>query len=431
MNRWSLVVFCLVFVCLIECTSSNALAITDGLDSHTITVCEGTFHGGTLTKDTTLLLNGSPYVITDNIVVTAGVTLTIQPGVMLQFRAGRSLIVEGRLVAVGTPSSPVVFTRHGAAPWGAIVFLGSTADNHISYATVEYAGVDEHNPYWQGIIAYDSKLRVEHSTIRHLDLMGLTLESCEALVSDNVIHDVCIDGIHVIWGSVVVRGNHVYNAYEGIELEFMDTPAVLLDNHVHDIVDDCIDLDSSSAIIERNELHHCGDKGISIAYTSSVTLVNNLVYTCTEGIAVQDGSSARIVNNTVTDNQHGIGLHKHYLESGGTATLVNCVVWGNGTDLELRDGSVVTITYSDISSDAGGIWPGEGNINADPLFLAPQNHIYQLSEDSPCVDTGTPMSAPGEDIWGISRPHGERCDRGGYEFFQFFSYHLPLITRPR
>jgi len=386
------------------------------------------FQGGTLTEDTTLLTNDSPYTITAGITVTAGVTLTIQPDVTLQFEAGRSLVVEGRLIAVGTSSSPITFTRYGTDPWGAIVFQSSTADNHLTYATVEHARVDGHNPYWQGVIAYGSKLNVAHSTIRHMGLMGLTLENSEALVQDNVIHDVGLDGIHAIWGDVVIRDNHIYNAYEGVELESMTTPAAVLDNHIHDIADDCIDLDVSSVTIERNQLHHCGNKGVSIAYTSSVTLVNNLIYTCTEGVAIQDGGSSHIVNNTVTGNQYGIRLHKHHVEDGGTATLVNSIVWGNGTDLELYDGSTVTVTYSNVFSSTGGTWPGVGNINADPLFHAPQRDVYRLQKDSPCVDMGTPVGAPDEDIRGIPRPIGEGYDQGAYEFFEFFSSYLPFTS---
>ncbi|MCK4451314.1 MAG: right-handed parallel beta-helix repeat-containing protein, partial [Anaerolineae bacterium] len=354
------------------------------------------FHGGTLTEDTTLLASGYPYVINEDIVVPSGVTLTIEPGVTLQFQAGRSLRVEeGRLLAEGTPSQPIVFTRHGTDPWGAVVFQNSAADNRIAYATVEYAGAAD-NPYWKGITAYYSTLCVEHSTIRHLDgwNTGVYLEGSKAQVLDNVIHDVGEDGIHIVWGDVVVRGNHVYNAYEGIELEFMVTPAVLLDNHVHDIADDCIDLDASAAVVERNELHHCGDKGISVGYPSSTTLVNNLVYATREGITIEDGAVSRIVNNTVTGNQIGIGLHRAHEEDGGFATLVNCIVWDNGVGLEVRDGSVITVTYSNV----GGGWPGEGNINADPLFRTPQGSDYRPLESSPCVDAGTPVGAPDEDI---------------------------------
>ncbi|MBU0705423.1 MAG: CotH kinase family protein, partial [Chloroflexi bacterium] len=375
-------------------------------------MAQDAFTGGTLTEDTTLASSGSPYVISADIIVPTGLTLTIEPGVTLRFQAGRSLRVEGgRLVAEGAPSQPILFTCDGTDEWGAIVFQNSAADNRIAYATVEYAGQAEVNQYWQGVIAYDSKLRVECSTLRHLGLMGLTLEGCDAQVLDNVIHNVGLDGIHVVGGSVVVRGNHVYEASEGIELEHVFTLAELTDNHVHHISDDCIDFDASLAIVERSELHHCGNKGISISYGSAVTLVNNLVYTSTEGIAVQDGSTAHIINNTVVDNQLGVGLHKHYLESGGIATLVNCIVWGNGTELELRDGSTVGVTYSNVE----GGWPGEGNINTDPQFLAPQEGDYQLWEDSPCVDAASPAGAPGEDILSVPRPQRAGYDQGAYE----------------
>ncbi len=406
-------------------TRDNVFVITDGLDSRTITVYWDNFHGGTLTEDTTLLTSGYPYVITDDIVVSSSITLTIEPSATLRFRAGRSLRVEGRLVAVGTPSRPVVLTRDGTDPWGGVTFQNSAADNRIAYATVEYAGAAGSNLFWQGITAYDSKLCVEHSTIRHLDgwRTGLYLEGSEAQVLDNVIHSVSKDGIHVVGGDVVVRGNHVYSAYEGIELEFMVTPAVLLDNHVHDIVDDCLDLDASLAVVERNELHHCGDRGISIGYPSSTTLVNNLVYASREGIVVEDGAVSRIVNNTVADNQLGIGLHKNHEKNGGFATLVNSIVWGNGTALEVRDESVVTVTYSDVEDG----WHGEGNINAAPMFRAPQSGDYRLREGSPCVDAGTPVGVPDEDIRGDPRPFGRGYDQGAHEYREFFSY-MPLVS---
>ena len=216
----------------------------------------------------------------------------------------------------------------------------------------------------------------------------------------------------------------------------MITPALLLDNHIHDVSDDCMDLNHSWAVIERNELHHCGDKGISIGHPSSTTLVNNLIYGCMgskhdpysgTGIAVKDSAVSRIVNNTVTDNRHGIYLYEgHEEQGGGIATLVNCIVWDNqDSSLKLDALSTITVTYSDIEEG----WPGEGNISTDPLFRTPQSGVYRLLEDSPCVDAGTGDGAPDEDIRGIHRPHGEGYDMGAHEFFEYFSCYLPLILR--
>jgi len=182
-------------------------------------------------------------------------------------------------------------------------------------------------------------------------------------------------------------------------------------------------------------LHDCGDKGISIGHPSSTTLVNNLIYTCLgkdedpysgTGIVVKDGAVSRIVNNTVSDSRHGVYLYEgHAGEGGGFATLVNCIVWGNEAALELDALSTLTVTHSDIE----GGWPGEGNIETDPLFRDSENDIYRLLEDSPCVDTGTAEGAPAEDIRGIYRPHGEGYDRGAHEFFEYFFFYVPLALR--
>jgi len=48
----------------------------------------------------------------------------------------------------------------------------------------------------------------------------------------------------------------------------------------------------------------------------------------------------------------------------------------------------VTATYSDIQ----GGWPGTGNIDSDPEFTDPANGNYNLSETSPCIDAGDPLS---------------------------------------
>jgi parallel beta-helix repeat protein len=372
------------------------------------------FHGGTLTEDTTLLASCHPsYVISDDITVMAGVTLTVEPSVTLRFQTDRSLIVEGRLVAAGTSSHPVVFTRDGTDPWGGIVFQSSTADNLIRHAVVENFDIrGTLVPTFllqTGINAYSSTLRVEQSIIHHLGGPALFSENSAVHMLDNVVHDVLTDGVHIVEGQ-----------------------AVLLGNHIHDISGDCLALNRSSAIIERNEVHHCNEAGISASQSSSATLVNNLIYATRDGVEITDGGMSRIVNNTVADNERGgIQLHQeHPGAGGGDATVVNSIVWGNQTDLEMDVFSTITVTYSDVRTFTGTVvLPGGENINSDPLFRDPQNGNYRLLEGSPCVDTGTPVGAPEEDIRGVYRPHGDGYDLGAHEFFAYFFCHLPVAWR--
>src|SRR4029079_6784870 len=76
-------------------------------------------------------------------------TLTIDPGVTMQFRPQNLLEVEqtGTLIARGTPADPIEFTSSAMTPargdWTGIQFLGvPSAASVIDHATVMYAGDD-------------------------------------------------------------------------------------------------------------------------------------------------------------------------------------------------------------------------------------------------------------------------------------------------
>ena len=419
-------------------TRDNRFVISDGLESRAITVYWDYFQGGTLTQDTRLWTSARPYVINQDILVPAGVTLTIEPGVTLQFGADRVLRVEGgRLLAEGTAEQPIYFTRQGAGYWGGILLYNSPADNRIRHAVIEYTREVIAAPRTHGVSAYNSRITIADSIIRHT-------QDSNAVIADygstlyllrNEIYDIESDPVHATGGYAYIQGNVIHDAMrgfpppDGIELSDMVTPAVVLDNEVYNILDDCLDLNHASAVIERNELHDCGNKGISIGWPSTTTLVNNLIYATEIGVAVKDSAVSRLVNNTLADNQYGLWLYEdHTGEGAGLATVVNSILWGNQVrdiELDLAHGAAITVTYSIVQEAR----PGEGNLTDDPLFQAPASGVYRLREDSPAVDSATPEGAPAEDIWGVPRPQGGGYDRGAHEFFEFYTVHLPLVLR--
>jgi len=125
------------------------------------------------------------------------------------------------------------------------------------------------------------------------------------------------------------------------------------------------------------------------------------------------------MNVTLVDN--AIGEYPAFW-AGHTFSATNTIVWDNTTTAEamIMGPGPILVTYSDIE----GGWTGEGNLDADPLFVDPIYGDYHLDAGSPCVDKGTLIGAPTHDIEGITRDAAP--DMGVYEWVGYRTF-LPLI----
>jgi len=64
----------------------------------------------TIDQDTTWTKANSPYIISQDTMVSSGVTLTIEPGAVIKFKQYISLVISGKLIAKGTPTEKIIFT---------------------------------------------------------------------------------------------------------------------------------------------------------------------------------------------------------------------------------------------------------------------------------------------------------------------------------
>lgn len=224
-----------------------------------------------------------------------------------------------------------------------------------------------------------------------------------------------------------------------------DPPPLIQNNLFYPVHEDAINPTRCSAIILNNVIGGSDDHGIVLRDRGKPIVMNNLVYNCNNAcIAVQNQCDALIVNNTLRNSARGIRFFDHFDRAGppyclfrgsGRATIINCVIWDCTSSLELTDStnghSYASIAYCDVeggqatasvSANSTLIW-ALGNTNADPLFVNLAANNFRLRSGSPCIDTGTNMSARlNRDYDGIPRPldgNGDGTaafDIGAHEF---------------
>ncbi len=136
------------------------------------------------------------------------------------------------------------------------------------------------------------------------------------------------------------------------------------------------------------------------------------------------GSSPTVTNCTFSGNRAGDSGNGMNNRTNSSPTVTNCIFWDGGDEICNNDGSVITITYSNVQ----GGWPGEGNMDADPCFVdagywEDSNSVWiqgdhHLLPVSPCIDAGDNSAVPpsaATDLDGGPRIRGLIVDMGVYE----------------
>jgi predicted outer membrane repeat protein len=151
-----------------------------------------------------------------------------------------------------------------------------------------------------------------------------------------------------------------------------------------------------------------------------------------------DDSFVRLTNCTLgsnsADNGNALACDSYQQQNPSRIEMTNCILRDGDGEIWNNDGSEITITYSDVQ----GGWAGEGNIDAEPLFVEPgywdANGVwvggdYRLRAGSPCIDAGKDAEVY-TDIEGNVRPFDfpGADNNGGLPDFDMGAYEV--IARP-
>ena len=140
-----------------------------------------TYVSGVILSDTTWGLADTTYVVTQNVTVAPGITLTILPGTTVRFNPQRALFVDGTLIADGAPGNEILFTLNNTMlniPAQGVQF-NAPASGSVRWSILTRL----QNP----LVAIGSSPTFAWNTIDRAQI-GIALDSSDATVMGNLIN---------------------------------------------------------------------------------------------------------------------------------------------------------------------------------------------------------------------------------------------------
>ena len=218
----------------------------------------------------------------------------------------------------------------------------------------------------------------------------------------------------LIQGFTIEHGGHIsHSEGGGIQVIGRPNPVTL---SVHNVV------------LQDNEAVNGGGidaEGQVSLGLKNVIIANNRVSNCCGGVSLE-GANVRATfrNTTITANAASFQAGGVLVENGARLNLINSIVWNNSlAEVAQVSGARVSVSFSDVGER---LFPGPGNLSANPRFHNPASRDYRLQPRSPAVDAGTNINAPKTDIRGLRRPvdgNGDGVavtDMGAFEFGKIF-----------
>jgi hypothetical protein len=376
---------------------------------------KATYVEGEITMDTVWTLVDSPFVLSGNVTVHQGVTLTIEPGVEVKFGGKFSLIVNGRLNAKGTPESNrlIKFTSNKEMPelgdWGTIYFNGTgQSPSLLENCIIEYGT--------NGTIIANGELIIRNSVIRLNSENGIVaLNGSLTIVSETehypyrtLICNNTASGIRVFGGNITVQNSLIEFNGDGITLAG--------------------NLTEFNVNITENNVNINGKSGLSLMMEDynrdNFVIRNNTVVSNCYGFYVSTNASTLITRNYILHNEVGV----FYELGDGHEAHFNDII-GNVLGMDVSANATVNATRNYWGHPSGpyhewlnpkgkGDPVGGDGVNLDFIFFLTSPIDYNNRPPTAVLWTDKTKVAPGQQVAfiGFDSYDEGRVDQYSFDF---------------
>ncbi len=346
----------------------------------------------------------SPFTVVGHINVPEGATLTIEPGVVVNFQDHYKFIVAGNLQAVGSADEPITFTTGNQnVGWGGILF--STPDiSQLTHCRIEFGKTVPGYPDMHGgaVTLFGSDANFNNCIFADneatADDSGMGGAVYAIGTSQTTFTDCQFLRNHCYGEGGAVKFSSDYNTLF-TRCEFLENTcnygggAISGYGATGTRMVECLFADNYTMYANGGAVHALGTG--NVFYFINCTLTNNTAVTGDGGAGDFSYSMVYFVNSIVFNNP---GMYSD--------------------DVHLNWGSNGEVHYCNMNLPDGAY--GNNNINTNPLFANAAGGDYSLTENSPSIDTGTAFIELDGHILVDMDPDeysGNNPDMGAFEYY--------------
>ncbi|MDD3489158.1 MAG: hypothetical protein PHR62_04645 [Paludibacter sp.] len=161
---------------------------------------------------------GSPYNVTGDVQVPAGVTLSIEPGVQIKFNGDYQILIKGYLMANGTKTSPIVFNSGSVAGKAMILFrstnLSISQMSNLQFTGPKYAlQLEDESEYSQSPTKLSGILNVKNIVLTNTAVHTKGYGTTASLVLDSAtVSSTLIKGVYPRSEQITIKNSNVFNS---------------------------------------------------------------------------------------------------------------------------------------------------------------------------------------------------------------------------
>lgn len=333
---------------------------------------------GHITSNTTWTTN---QIVTGDLYIDAGVTLTISAGVVVTFPfvdqnmdgiGDIDFIINGRLQVQGTPASKVYFKSNEAAPgkkdWGGIDYLTASTGELSVLSNVEILNA------YEGILINGRNLTFNACRIADCYKSGLTIQSTiyTTTLNNSIIENCNGYGLLHQAGTIMINGLTILECGEYGFKALTGTDINAANLTVSNSGQEGMWIESTNTASFTNcKVVSSGLDGIRIKTDNpqfTNCFISNSGYT---GVLVTGSSSSPTMSYCTIENNNGNGI---YFDDGSTGNLSYCNINNNDKiGVVAVNNSIPNITSSNITNN---------NLDTTTIFV-PSGTLYSFHDDGP------------------------------------------------